>query len=106
MIFRRKSRYVLIEPSRQIDMSQKESWSALREELAKFMGEKSYIDANPFLIEGSSAGNFIIRVSRGSERQLILALSFIKCIGPAEIGFYTIKTSGTIRSLRVKGKKL
>jgi RNase P/RNase MRP subunit POP5 len=39
-------------------------------------------------------------MNRGCEREVMLALSFLKNIGGSRIGFYTVRTSGTIRSLK------
>lgn len=102
MILKRKSRYVMIEASRPLDVTDKLAWSQLRADISKFIGEKEYLDANPFLAEQTDERKFIIRVSRGSEKAIVLAFSFIKLFNNQEIGFYTLKTSGTIRALKSK----
>ena len=43
---------------------------------------------------------FILRIQRNSEDSTILALSFIKSINGKSTGIYTIKTSGTMKSLK------
>ncbi|MDE1869767.1 MAG: Rpp14/Pop5 family protein [Candidatus Micrarchaeota archaeon] len=102
MILKRKSRYVMVEASRPIDLTDKPAWSQLRADISRFIGEKEYLDANPFLAEQIDQTKFIIRVNRGSEKAIVLAFSFIKLFNNSEIGFYTLKTSGTIRALKSK----
>ena len=99
MIFKRKRRYVLVESSRAFDITNKLNWAGLKGELYRFFGEKQYMESNLFPLKQLTDKKFIIRVSRGTEKHAILALSFVHKIGPSEIGFYTLKTSGTIRAL-------
>lgn len=100
MIFRRKSRYVLVETSRSMNMLDRRNENSLRAETLKFLGEKPYIEANPQVVCQLDEEHFIVRVSRGAERNMVLALSFIKSINSEALGFYTIKISGTIRTLK------
>ena len=99
MIFKRKRRYILVEASRGFDITDGQNWTDLKGELYRFLGEKQYMESNLFPLKQLDDKRFIVRVSRGAEKHAILALSFVKKIGPSEIGFYTLKTSGTIRSL-------
>ncbi|MDE1761652.1 MAG: Rpp14/Pop5 family protein [Candidatus Micrarchaeota archaeon] len=102
MILKRKSRYLLVEASRDVDMQDKQAWGSLRSEMLAFLGESRYVSANPFLMSQLDPRRFIIRVGRGSEREMVLALAFIKSMGGKETGFYTLKISGTIKSLKTK----
>lgn len=103
MILKRKTRYIMVRSSHPADLSDKTAWQQLRIELSKFLGEKEYLNANPFFAEQIGDSTFIIRVMRGSDRAVILALSFTKLQSEGkEVGFYTLKTSGTIRALKSK----
>ena len=98
MIYRRKSRYVLLELTRDVDMTAKENDHSLKNSLLNYMGEHSYADANPHVMR-QDGNRVVIRVNRGMERELILATCFIKRIGNVDLGIYSIKTSGSIRAL-------
>ncbi|MGI0141098.1 MAG: Rpp14/Pop5 family protein [Candidatus Micrarchaeales archaeon] len=100
MILKRKSRYILTESSKEIDLSDKRTWDELRNAIAKFIGEKDYADSNITFIKHTSPTRFILRTSRGAEKKVVLALCFMKQLNAMELGFYTLKISGTIRSLR------
>ena len=100
MIFRRKLRYVLIEATAEVEFASRKSEDDLKEKLRKFMGEADYSKANPHLIAQLGKNCFVISVNRGSERSLVLATSFVKELGGREIGLYTLKISGTVRSLK------
>ena len=102
MILKRKSRYLLLESSKEISLEDKQTWVSLRDEVLKFLGENQYVEANPFLIKQVGSKKFIVRVSRGTERRVLLAFSFIKNVQGKEIGFYTLRISGTIRGLKTK----
>lgn len=103
MIRRRKFRYLLVEPSIRLDPADKSFQAALSDGVLRYLGEFGYIDASPKVVRTAQNGNFMLRVSRGSEAAVTLALAFVKELGGAEVGFYTIKTSGTLLSLH--GKK-
>lgn len=100
MILKRKSRYILAESSRPIDLADRRLWDELRGAIAKFIGEKDYADSNITFIKQVDPTKFLLRTSRGAEKKIVLALCFVKQINAQEVGFYTLKTSGTIRSLR------
>jgi len=100
MILKRKSRYLLAEASVPLDLSDKRIWDELRGAIAKFIGEKDYADSNITFIKQTDPTKFLLRTSRGAEKKIVLALCFVKQINSHEVGFYTLKTSGTIRSLR------
>lgn len=98
MILKRKYRYVAVRTSSPVDASAMEN--RITAELMRVMGELSYSEANPKIASQPSPTLFIIRVNRSYEKRLILSLAFIKKIGEAPIGLFSIKTSGTIRSLK------
>lgn len=100
MIFRRKLRYVLVEATSEVDLSLRRNEDELKEKLRDFMGETDYSKANPRAIAQLDGSSFIISVNRGSERSLVLAVSFVKELDGRSIGLYTIKISGTVRSLK------
>ncbi len=92
MILKRKSRYVLVEPS-SVDTAR--LYTRLEAELLRIMGQVTYTKASPKVV--AQYGRFFaVRINRGFEDELVLALSFARIDG---IGFYTIKTSGTLKTL-------
>ncbi len=99
MIARRKMRYLMVEASRSLAINDPRNTDMLKGQLLSFMGELPYFKANPQVASQLSGRVFIMSVNRGSERGVVLALAFIKNIGGTKVGFYTIRTSGTIRSL-------
>ncbi len=100
MIFRKKLRYILVETSGKVDMDDMRKQGALGAGMLSFLGELSYFKANPHVAAQLSDNMFVLSVNRGYERDIVLALSFIKELMGARVGFYTIRTSGTIRSLK------
>jgi RNase P/RNase MRP subunit POP5 len=100
MIFRRKLRYVLVEASREVNLADKRMVDDLKAKLRGAMGEAQYFRANLHVVAQLREDVFIISTNRGQERDLVLALSFVKTLGGEKVGFYTIKISGTIRSLK------
>lgn len=99
MITKYKNRYVLIESSEPINTMDRAVSYALLNSTDKLVGEVGHAELNPKLVFQYNDNVFIMRVNRGYERKAILALSFIKDVGGKKLGLYTIKTSGTIRSL-------
>ncbi len=97
MILKRKSRYVLIESSRSIDVISKHR--QMLGILSTFLGESYLYESNPRVTKQYDGNVFIMRVNRGTEDKLILGLSFLKEFEGESVGFYTIKVSGTIQSL-------
>ncbi len=100
MIFKRKLRYVLVEASREVNLADRKEVDDLKAKLHGTMGEVAYFRANLHVAAQLREDVFIISVNRGQERDLVLALSFIKTLCGEKVGFYTIKISGTIRSLK------
>jgi len=100
MIFKRKLRYVLVEASREVNLADRREVDDLKAKLHGAMGEAAYFKANIHVAAQLREDVFIISANRGQERDLVLALAFIKTLGGAKVGFYTIKISGTIRSLK------
>ncbi|VVB76993.1 Uncharacterised protein [uncultured archaeon] len=106
MIFKRKLRYVLVEASRSVNLGDEREERDLRSRLHGVMGEAAYFRANPRTAAQLSESVFIISVNRGCEKDLGLALSFVKTLGSESVGFWTIKTSGTVKGLKAQFKKL
>ena len=100
MIFRRKVRYLMVEASGHVAMNDPQKVDALKRELFSFLGELPYFKANPQVAAQLNDNVFVISVNRGYERNTALALAFAKRLDGRKIGFYTIKTSGTIRSIK------
>ncbi len=105
MIMRRKRRYVLVESSSSLDVSDRRNYDALRDGLCAFLGEPAFASLNLQFMRQVAQNAFILRVSRGTEQDLALALAFVKQVGERQIGMYTISTSGAIRALLEKAKR-
>jgi len=70
--------------------------SAFFNELSKYVGLFGLARLSPYFVKKIGEKEFIFRIARGYEKEFILALSFVKLNG---VGFYSILTSGTIKSL-------
>ncbi len=79
--------------------------SGLISSMHKQIGEMGHAELNPKIVYQYNDCVFVMRINRGFERKAILALSFLKEINGRRLGLYTIKTSGTIRSLLSYCKK-
>jgi RNase P/RNase MRP subunit POP5 len=106
LIARRKSRYLLVESSKDVNFAFNEEQKGLAEGIAKVIGEFGYMNASPKIMKQLNSRAFVIRSSRGSEGHVVLALSLIKQLNGREIGFYTLRESGSIRKLEEVAKKL
>lgn len=102
MIMRAKRRYVLVRAS--VPLNAHASQYALSDILLRVMGTETYADAMPKVVRQLDETTFILRVNRGSERRLVLALSFIKEVSGTRLGFYTLRTSGSIAALLRKSR--
>ena len=100
MIFRKKLRYLLVEASDDVRAGELRVADELKTQMQSFLGELPYFKANPQIASQWNSRVFAICVNRGYERNAILALSFIKKLDGKRIGFYTIKTSGSMRSIK------
>jgi RNase P/RNase MRP subunit POP5 len=100
VIFRKKTRYVMVEANDRVYMNDHEIQEALKESMKAFLGELPYFKANPQVAAVLSDKIFVLSVNRGFERNVALALSFVKNLSGRRVGFYTIRTSGTIRSIK------
>ncbi len=100
MIFKKKLRYILVESSGALNFSGLEAAESLRKAMLGFMGQLHYFRANPKVVSHLGGSAFILSTNRGYEKSAILALSFIRNIGGEKVGLYTIRTSGTVRSLK------
>jgi RNase P/RNase MRP subunit POP5 len=92
MITKRKSRYVLVEPS---STGTARLFSGFESEMLRVLGQVEYTKAAPKVV-AQHGSMFVVRVNRGFERGLVLASAFARVDG---IGFRTLKTSGTLRTL-------
>jgi RNase P/RNase MRP subunit POP5 len=96
MITRRKSRYIIIRSTKPFSASMMNLFNS---KLSEIIGSIGMCEANPYFVKSINDNSFIIKVSRGSERRIILALSFLKFDG---FSFCSILTSGTIKALLKK----
>ncbi len=106
MIFRRKMRYLMVEASESVAMNDPKRIDMLKRELLSFLGELPYFKANPQVAAQLNDKVFIISANRGYERNIALGLAFAKKLDGRKVGFYTIRTSGTIRSLKDSFRKI
>ena len=105
MIERHKNRYVLVEASDLLESGDKSVAQEITNSLAVEMGAVGYARANPKIVCQAGDRFFVVRINRGYEGDLILAFAFIKNLGGKKVGFFTIKTSGTIRKIISPFKK-
>ena len=94
-----KNRYILAESSAHIDFNDPANQRALESGIMHALGTLNYSYSNPKMMLATEK-QFILRIQRNSEDSTILALSFIKSINGKATGIYTIKTSGTMKSLK------
>jgi RNase P/RNase MRP subunit POP5 len=106
LIIRRKSRYILIEASGDIDMSSKGTQAGLYDGMAMAIGHIGSLNIGPKIMCQVGPRTFILRVARGTEGTATLAIAFVKELEGREIGFYTIKTSGSIKKLKESALKM
>ena len=99
MITKYKNRYILTESSEPVDVNDRGTALDIASSIDRQLGEIGRVELNPKPVYQYNPNVFILRVKRGYERKVILALSFIKDINGKRLGLYTIRTSGTIRSL-------
>lgn len=106
MIFRKKLRYILVEASEEVRMDDVRSLDSLKEQFSSFLGQLPNFKANPQVAAQLNDRVFVVSVNRGYERNAILVLSFIKNLDGKSLGFYTLRTSGSMRSIRNAFRKL
>ena len=99
MIMRPKNRYLLVESSAPLDTRDRILAKQILDAVAFEIGAIGYVKSNPKIVYQAGDRAFILRINRGYEDGVVLALSFVKEIGNVGVGFYTIKTSGTILAL-------
>ena len=105
LILKNKRRHILVRMSGSFAIGNENNWNELRNALLLFLGEQAFSEARPKLIRILGPDRFIMGCARGSEDRLVLALSFVKRLGSERLGFYTLKTSGTIKGLLSKARK-
>lgn len=96
---REKQRYLLVETSAPMDGDERALSDRLEKELIRCIGEMNYHKVNPKLMKILGNNRFIMKASLEGIGQLILAFSLIKRIDGTEAAFYTLRTSGTIKTL-------
>ena len=99
-MMREKHRYILVESAVEVPEEARKGFEVeLSRELMHNIGEVHYFRANMRIVKHVGLRRFVIRCSLERHNDVIVALSFIKRIGGADTGFYTLKSSGTIRAL-------
>ncbi len=98
-MIREKRRYILVEASsgvREIEDFERE----LNKAILDVVGQINFHKVNPKIIEFIDSRRFIIRVGLYGTEDTILAFSMIKRLVGGSIAFYTLRSSGTLKSLR------
>lgn len=98
---RDKRRYLLIETSIEI-RNEKIFEQTLYKCMIDIIGQIYYYKVNPKIIEIVDRKHFIIRVGLLGLDEAILCFSMIKRMNEEKTGFYTLKSSGTLKALRSK----
>ena len=99
MISRPKNRYVLVEATLPIDTADKSVSRKITDLLCAEIGGIGYVRSHPKIVRQLGDRSFIIRVNRGYEEDIALALSFVKDMGGSPVGFFTLRTSGSMKKL-------
>ncbi len=98
---RDKHRYLLIETS--LDIRNENLFEQnLYKCMIDIVGQIHYHRINPKIIEIIDKRHFIIRVGLLGLNEAILSFSMIKRLNEEKIGFYTLRSSGTLKALRSK----
>ena len=97
MITKRKIRYILVESSEPIDAGA--NFLQIRDGIAHFIGELGAVEANIRFIKQYGPSLFAVSANRGTEKRAVAAFSMVKQVNGKPIGFYTLKTSGTLKSI-------
>ncbi|MDE1855073.1 MAG: Rpp14/Pop5 family protein [Candidatus Micrarchaeota archaeon] len=90
----------MVEASENVSLGDSVKQEMLKSGMKAFLGELPFFKANPQVAAQLSDRVFVVSVNRGYERNIALALSFVKELDGRRMGFYTIRTSGTIRSIK------
>lgn len=102
-MMREKRRYIHILSSRPVLEQERKRFEAeLYSALMSQLGEAEYFKANPKIIKFNGRDKFILKVMHERYEQSIVALTLIKSMSGKPIGFYTMKSSGTIKAVVVK----
>jgi RNase P/RNase MRP subunit POP5 len=98
-MMRDKKRYLLVESTIPLGTDERSFSHSLYKEIIRCIGETSYHKINPKFMKFVSDNRFIIKSGLSGAGQLVLAFALIKKIDTKETGFYTLKSSGTIKAL-------
>jgi len=100
-MMRDKRRYLTVMTSRPVFERERPAFeSLLYASLLVQLGEAEYFKANPKIIKFMGTDMFVLKVALDRYEESIVALTFAKSMGGKPIGFYTMKSSGTIRALQ------
>ncbi len=99
MIARPKNRYVLVEATAPLDVGDKVVSNKIISLLCAEIGAIGYVRGHPKVVCRAGERAFIVRVNRGYEGGIALAFSFIKDLDGSPVGFFTLRTSGSLKKL-------
>jgi RNase P/RNase MRP subunit POP5 len=96
---RTKQRYILVETSKEVH-DKHVFTERLYGSIIEIVGQLGYHKINPKVIDFASDDLFIIKADLSGVEELIRALTFLKRVDNADIAFFTLRSSGTLRALR------
>ncbi|MHB1829931.1 MAG: Rpp14/Pop5 family protein [Candidatus Micrarchaeaceae archaeon] len=99
MISRPKNRYVLVEATVPLDTENKAVSHKIIALLCAEVGALGYVRGHPTIVRRLGDRSFIIRINRGYEGDVALAFSFVKDMDGSPVGFFTLRTSGSMKKL-------
>ncbi len=102
-MMRDKHRYLLVEASSAVREDDREFGPALYRELSRCVGEANMHRVNLKYVKQVDQKTFVLKSSLDGARDLVLALALVKRVNGADIAFYTLKSSGTIKALLSSG---
>lgn len=100
-----KRRYILVESASELNPESGSFEHDFLKELLHNIGEVNYHGANPRIIKYMGKNRFVLRCNLQRYRDTIIALTFMKRVGGADTGFYTLNASGTILALSKEKNK-
>ncbi len=98
-MIRDKKRYILIEASRDLNLRKEELDKLFKQSIMNVVGQLHYYDVSPKVVSVIGERRFVLRCKLKGYENAIIAISLIKKLGSGNTGFYTLKSSGTIKTI-------
>ena len=100
MITRQKNRYVLVESTSNMDLRDRVVVQNILDALVFETGGIGFVRANPKIVQQTGEKRFVMRVNRGCEDGVVLAL-LLPCYTPAALLFTSLMTWPTLLAMSV-----